>query len=60
MIGAGVHLYIYTGLYADILQRGRGGELGVLKKRGRICKQCQGDHWKTMLTTSLVILRGRD
>ena len=38
----------------------RGGvELGVFKK-GRTCKQHQGEHWKTMLKLGLVVLRGRD
>ena len=32
-----------------------GGELGVFKKRGG---QHQGEHWKTMLKNSSVILRG--
>ena len=38
--------------------KGGGGELGVLKKEGAHLKQHQGDHCKTMLTISLVILRG--
>ena len=45
-----VSIYIYTALYAEILQR---GVLGIFKKRGgRICKQHQGEHWKKI---SLVI-----
>ena len=36
-----------------------GGELGIFKKEGGCsCKQHQGEHWKTMLKISLVILRG--
>ena len=31
--------------------------LGYLKKRGRSCKQRQGEHWKTMFK-SVLILRG--
>ena len=51
----------FTGLYAEILQReGGGANLGALKKRGHSCKQRQGEHWKTMLKISLVILRGAE
>ena len=39
-----------SGLYAEILQRG-GENLGYFKQR-------QGEHWKTTLKMSLVILRG--
>ena len=39
-----------------------GGNLEYLKKRGgggRSCKQCQGEHWKTIFKkNSLVIVRG--
>ena len=36
----------------NFANKGEGGrgELGVFKKkRGHSCKQCQGEHWKTML-----------
>ena len=36
----------------DILKGGGGGG-------GGSCKQHQGEHWKTMVKISLVILRGR-
>ena len=36
---------------------GGGANLGYLKRGGRICKQRQGEHWKTMLKISSVILR---
>ena len=38
--------------------KGRGGELGGFKKEGAQLQATSGEHWKTMLKISLVILRG--
>ena len=50
---------LIAGLYAEISQRGRTGD--IFFKRGgggRSCKQCQGETGRQYLKISLVILRG--
>ena len=56
MIGTGVHLYMYRAVCRNFT-KGR-TNCGYLYKRGHISKQHQGEHWKTKLKISLVILRG--